>query len=120
MPKGRIYIVEDDESLGNIYTTSLEKAGYTTYLNQDGKNICREIEERDVDLIVLDMHTPYAWGPDIVACLQKTKKRSDIRILVTTADIIVGQRMQGSVDRVLIKPVYISLLLKTVEEILAE
>jgi len=119
MPKGTIYIVEDDESLGDIYNTSLEKAGYTTYLNKEGKNICQEIEKRDINLVVLDMHMPYAWGPDIIECLRKTKKGNGIRILVTTADIVVGQNMQGVVEQVLIKPVYVSHLIKTVNEMLA-
>ena len=112
----RILIVEDDYHLGNIYTLSLEHAGYQTVLNKDGKDLMTMIEEENPDLLVLDMHLPYSWGPDTIKTLRDDPQKSPIKILITTADIVLGHRLQGEGEKVLMKPVQVVRLVKTVKE----
>ena len=120
MTRKTILIVEDDYNLGKIYTLSLEHAGYKTILNNDGKDVLGAIDEHNPDLLVLDMHVPYSWGPDTIKALRGDSEKSDMKILVTTADIVVGQILRGQEERVLIKPVQVSRLVQVVEEMLGE
>ncbi|HIE25108.1 MAG TPA: response regulator [Anaerolineales bacterium] len=120
MTRKTILIVEDDYNLGKIYTLSLEHAGYKTILNNDGKDVLGAIDEHNPDLLVLDMHVPYSWGPDTIKTLRGDSEKSDMKILVTTADIVVGQILRGQEERVLIKPVQVSRLVQVVEEMLGE
>ena len=120
MTQKTILIVEDDYHLGNIYTLSLEHAGYKTVLNNDGKNLMEMIEEVNPDLLILDIHVPYSWGPDTIKTLRNNPEKLDSKILITTADIVVGQTLRGQGERVLIKPVHVARLLKVTEEMLGE
>ncbi len=120
MTQKTILIVEDDYNLGKIYRLSLEHAGYKVMLNNDGKNVLSEIDEHNPDLLVLDMHVPYSWGPDTIKALRTNPEKADMKILITTADIVVGQTLRGQEERVLIKPVHIARLMQTVEEMLGE
>lgn len=120
MTQKNILIVEDDYNLGKIYTLSLEHAGYKTVLNKDGKDVLKVVEENNPDLLVLDIHVPYSWGPDTIKALRNNPKRANMKILVTTADIVVGQTLRGQKERVLIKPVQVARLVKVVDEMLGE
>ena len=102
MAEKTILIVEDDYNLGKIYTLSLEHAGYITILNNDGKNVFEAINEYNPDLLILDMHVPYSWGPDTIKALRDDPEKSAIKILITTADIVVGQTLRGQKEKVLI------------------
>ena len=120
MTKETIFIVEDDYNLGDIYTTTLKHEGYEVFLCATGKDLMQMIEERDPDLLVLDMHVPYSWGPDTVKALREDPERANIKILITTADIVVGHTLEGQGERVLIKPVHIARLVQVVKEMLEE
>ena len=115
-----ILVVEDDYNLGKIYTLSLKHVGYEVALNNDGKNLMQMINERKPDLLVLDMHVPYSWGPDIIKKLREAPQKSDMKILITTADIMVGHTLSGQGEYVLIKPVQVARLIKVVEEMLGK
>ncbi len=120
MTQKNILIVEDDYNLGKIYTLSLEHAGYKTVLNKDGKDVLAMIEKHNPDLLILDVHVPYSWGPDTIKALRDNPEKADIKILVTTADIMVGQTLRGQEERVLIKPVQVARLVKVAKEMLEE
>ncbi|RLD06966.1 MAG: hypothetical protein DRI32_01690 [Chloroflexi bacterium] len=113
-----ILIVEDDTNLGNIYSLSLEHVGYETTLNRDGRDLCAMIVERRPDLLILDMHVPFSWGPETINKLRAKPEFADLKILVTTADIVVGHSLEREGERVLIKPVQVAHLVKVVEELL--
>ena len=118
MPAKYILIVEDDTNLGNIYDLSLKHAGYETRLNRDGRDLLAMITERKPDLLILDMHVPFSWGPETIKNLRTNPKLADMKILVTTADIVVGRSLEREGERVLIKPVQVSRLIKVVQELL--
>ena len=115
-----IYIVEDDTHLGNIYQKTLEHAGYTVHLSADGKGLMPKLQEKQPDLLILDLHVPYAWGPDTIAQVRAIPELALTKIMVTTADIVVGRELIAAGETVLIKPVSIDRLKKVAEELLAE
>ena len=54
----RILIVEDEEPIANLIRMNLVKAGYQCELAFDGVEAADKIEERDYDLILLDIMLP--------------------------------------------------------------
>ena len=120
MTQNYILIVEDDTNLGNIYSLSLKHIGYETFLNRDGRDLLAMIAKRKPDLLILDMHVPFSWGPETIKKLRENPERADLKILVTTADIVVGRSLEREGERVLIKPVQVSRLTKVVQEMLEE
>ncbi len=117
----KIYIVEDDANLGDIYRTTLEHAGYTVSLNRDGKNLLPALQKEKPDLLILDLHVPYSWGPETIAKIRAVPEcGEDLKILVTTADIVAGHELSADGETVLIKPVSIMRLKEVTEKLLAE
>lgn len=120
MPRPYIIILEDDPNLGLIYQKSLENAGYETRLDKDGSAFLQWVQQRKPDLLILDIHTPFAWGPDVIATLKENASTRDIPRLVTTADVIVANRLKAAGERVLIKPVSVGRLLDNVRALVGE
>ncbi len=116
-----IYIVEDDTNIGNIYQRTLEHAGYRIYLNRDGKNLLAELQKQPPDLLILDLHVPYSWGPETIEKIRAISGcGANLKILVTTADLMAGRDLIAAGETVLIKPVSIMRLQEVVEKMLAE
>ncbi len=115
-----IIILEDDPNLGMIYQKTLENAGYETALDKDGSALMKWVKQRQPDLLILDVHTPFAWGPDVIAALKEREETRHTPRLVTTADIIVANQLKAEGEQVLVKPVSVRRLLKKVREMLGE
>jgi DNA-binding response OmpR family regulator len=59
-------IIEDDPKLGVIYQTALQQAGYETDLDENGNHYRALLDARQPDLVILDIHLPFAFGGDIL------------------------------------------------------
>lgn len=103
-------IIEDDPKLSMIYQITLEQAGYRTALDINGNNYRSLLDSAKPDLIILDIHLPFASGVDILNEIRD--KFSDTIIAITTADFVKAKTMQGTADHILIKPVSVASLLK--------
>lgn len=114
-----IIVVEDDHSLATIYEKSLQNAGYEVAIDRDGSQWKKWLKQRRPDLLILDMHTPFSWGPDIIETLKNDADLQGIPRIVATADIIVGKNLQKEGERVLIKPVGVERLLDAVAKALS-
>lgn len=57
-----IYLVEDDADLANEIKKALEKWDNQVWICQDFKNVDQEIKNKQLDLIMLDIHLPYYDG----------------------------------------------------------
>lgn len=121
MTTPHIFIVEDDLNLSEIYKITLEHSGYRTTLNQSGKNLLSMLKKDPPDLLILDLHVPYSWGPETIEKIRAVPEcGAGLNILVTTADIIAGRELIAAGETVLIKPVSIARLRDVVAKMLAE
>ncbi len=118
MKKPYIIILEDDPNLGIIYQKSLENAGYETALDKDGSQFLQWVKKRKPDLLILDMHTPFSWGPDAIAALKENEATRTIPRLVTTADILIANRLKAEGEHVLVKPVSVGRLIEHVHKLI--
>jgi DNA-binding response OmpR family regulator len=117
MTKPFVLIIEDDPKLGMIYTTALRQAGFDTDIDALGNQFLEKMSERDPAIILLDLHMPYASGPDILRQIRSDQRWASTPILITTADFIMAKGLNEPADRILIKPVGITRLQKLVTEL---
>jgi chemotaxis family two-component system response regulator PixG len=111
-------IIEDDPKLGIIFETALQKAGFTTGLDPDGNRFLSFLSTHQPTLILLDMHMPYASGPDILSQLRSDSRWANTPVLIVTADLRMAQSMQAKGEQVLLKPVTVARLTEVVSRYL--
>jgi DNA-binding response OmpR family regulator len=108
-------IIEDDPKLGMIFQTTLRQAGYDTDLDENGNRYRSFLSARQPDLVILDLHLPYAYGGDILNEIRA--KYPNVVVAVVTADLVKAKTLTGKADHVLIKPVSVASLLRLAESI---
>lgn len=106
-------VIEDDPKLGTIFQTALQQAGYETELDADGNKYHAFLDARRPDLVILDLHLPFAFGGDILNAIRA--KYPDTVVAVVTADFIKAKTLTGKADHILIKPVSVASLLRLAE-----
>ena len=108
-------IIEDDPKLGVIFQTVMQQSGYDTDFDNDGNHYQAFLDARKPDLVLLDLHLPFAFGGDILNEIRA--KYSDTIVAVVTADFIKAKTLTAKADHILIKPVSVASLLKLAESI---
>ena len=108
-------VLEDDPKLGVIFKTTLQHAGYETDLDENGNRYRAFLAAREPDLVILDLHLPYAFGGDILNEIRA--KYPNVVVAVVTADLVKAKTLTGKADHVLIKPVSVASLLRLAESI---
>jgi CheY-like chemotaxis protein len=112
----RILIVEDDADLRRLFRTALSLSGYEVEEAGDGLEALQLIENRQPDLVVLDLILRSLDGVSVQQDLASRALTSRIPIVVVT-----GSRLDLddlAVARVLRKPVTPDELIRTVRECL--
>ena len=108
-------VIEDDPKLGVIFQTVMQQSGYDTDLDNDGNHYRAFLAARKPDLVILDLHLPFAFGGDILSEIRA--KYPDTIVAVVTADFIKAKTLTAKADHILIKPVSVASLLKLAESI---
>jgi DNA-binding response OmpR family regulator len=95
----RILIVDDEQYILRILSFKLRGEGYTTFEARSAEDAERLLEERSVDLIVLDvaLATP-TNGFDLAAKLRRNASTRDLPIIMLTArgfssDVLRGREV---------------------------
>lgn len=109
-------VIEDDPKLSMIYVDTLKEAGFEIALDING-NQYDALLSTNPDLVILDLHLPFASGVDILNDIRA--KCPTAVIAVVTADFIKAKSLPAIADHVLIKPVSIARLLKIAESVKA-
>jgi CheY-like chemotaxis protein len=100
-------IIEDEEDLGEIFSSALRGVGFEVELADNGQKAQERLKNGTPPyLILLDMHLPHVSGGEILTRIIKQDKRFEkTLIIITTADARMGEAYQDEVDFVLIKPI---------------
>ena len=95
----KIVIVEDNESLAEIYKTRLELLGYTCFTAYDGKTALALIEKELPNLVLLDLMVPEIAGDKILETMRTSTWGTDIPVYIISnlneADAPKGLRNLG-------------------------
>jgi DNA-binding response OmpR family regulator len=96
---GKLVIVEDNESLADIYKTRLELIGYKCFVAYDGVEALDIIERERPSLVLLDLMVPKIAGDQILERIRESDWGRDIKVLIISnlseADAPKGLRAKG-------------------------
>ena len=120
----KIMLVEDDNSLREIYSIRLTAEGYVIVSAGDGEEaLAMAVKERP-DLIISDVMMPKISGFDMLDILRSTPETKDIKVIMMTALSSEDQRERGEhlgADRYLVKSqVGIEDVVNVVHEVLGD
>ncbi|APV50844.1 DNA-binding response regulator [Betaproteobacteria bacterium GR16-43] len=115
----QILIVDDDVEIRSLLADYLQRNGFRVFTLPDGRGLWRELEERAIDLVVLDLMMPGVDG--LALCRALRDRRSRLPVLMLSAlgedvDRIVG--LETGADDYLPKPFHPRELLARVNAIL--
>lgn len=113
----RILIVEDEVSIADLMKMSLKKAGYQCECVYDGEEAADKIEEKNYDLILLDVMLPGMNGFEFMEYIRPM----GIPVIFITAKNAVHDRVKGlrmGAEDYIVKPFEIVELLARVDVVL--
>lgn len=102
----KILLVEDDQSLREIYGIRLTAEGYEIVPAGDGEQALALAVKEKPDLIISDVMMPKISGFDMLDILRSTPETKDIKVIMMTALSSEDQRERGEAlgaDRFLVK-----------------
>ncbi len=122
MSKSDILIAEDDPVLRNLYIKKFTVAGYTIRAAEDGEQALREIEAKQPDVLVLDLHMPKVDGFQVLEKFPKATRKFPVVILTNFADEQTRARGAelGTDDFFVKKDMTIKSLLEMVERVVSQ
>lgn len=100
-----ILVVEDEPGLASILVRGLEEEQFSVLLCADGRGALQKSEERNFDLILLDVMLPDISGYDVVEQLRRRSRDTPVLMLTARdalADIVRG--LDSGADDYLTKP----------------
>lgn len=81
----KILIVEDDDSLANVYTTRLQAEGFDTKRVPNGEDALATTVSYKPDLVLLDVMMPKVSGFDVLDILRNTPETANTKVIMLTA-----------------------------------
>lgn len=102
----KILLVEDDQSLREIYSIRLTAEGYEIVSAGDGEEALATAVREKPDLVLSDVMMPKISGFDMLDILRQTPETRDIKVIMMTALSSEDQRERGNslgADRYLVK-----------------
>ncbi|MBQ3261123.1 response regulator [Candidatus Saccharibacteria bacterium] len=91
----KIMVVEDDQSLREIYSIRLTAEGYEVVPAGDGEEALAVAVKEKPDLIISDVMMPKISGFDMLDILRSTPETRDIKVIMMTALSSDDQRKRG-------------------------
>ena len=113
-----ILLVDDDSTLRANLRRTLEQEGYTVREAAHGGEALEEVRRTVPDAIVLDLLMPQMNGFDFLDALRQQPQFSGVPVIILTAMDLTAEdrrRLQGSVERILLKSERTSALKATAE-----
>ena len=116
-----ILLVEDDEFLANMYKTKLELEKYNVIMVSNGENALRVVNEKKIDLILLDINLPNMDGYQIMALLQADEATKQTPVIALSANAMkndIQRRNTAGFKKYLSKPINVKELISSINTIL--
>lgn len=83
----RILIVEDDEFLRDVYFDSLAQSGFEVEKAIDGEEGLKKMQEKDWDLVLLDIVMPKLSGFDVLKNYKASAPKNTIKKVIFLTNI---------------------------------
>jgi DNA-binding response OmpR family regulator len=104
----KIFIIEDDEIVAEVYKDKLQAEGYTVEVAHDGESGYFRLKAFEPDLLLLDMMVPELAGVDVIRMLRSKDAFKDLCIIAFSgsAELLDEAKRLGA-TRVLSKGEYL-------------
>ena len=116
--KKKIFLVEDDDRLLQLYHQLLDADGYQVETCNNGLEALAKMQEGGFDLVLLDIMLPGKDGLEILEALQNKKPKNPIKSIILLTNLAknetIARALKNGVDGYIIKSRY------SPEEFLAE
>jgi CheY-like chemotaxis protein len=99
------FIIEDDKDLAVIFAEALQAARFDTEIIPAGDVAITRLAVATPDVVVLDLYLPKVSGLNVLNQIRATPRLARTKIIVATADPVMGNTFRDQVDLVLIKPI---------------
>jgi len=122
----RILIVDDFATMRRAIRNLLEELGYSTKKMREaenGREAMEILDEAEIDLVVLDWNMPETPGIETLRWLRKHETRSQIPVLMVTAEATREQIVEAAeigVNAYILKPFTADTLRKKLDFIFRE
>ena len=120
----RILVADDDLDQLVVRKTLLEAMGHEVVMAECPSEALREMERSAPGLVIMDLRFPNAAGrPDsregmaLIRRIREAGYRLPVVVLSGWPEDLYGQPEERMVSRIMVKPVGILVLLKTIEEL---
>ncbi len=121
LPKQRILLAEDDESMRSFLERALEKAGYEVISYANGKNAYERLTEEPFTLLLTDIVMPHMDGIELARRASELDPSLKIMFITGFAAVVLNNNVEAPKDaRVLSKPFHLRDLVAEVERLLDE
>jgi len=117
----RILLVEDNELNRDMLSRRLLRRGYDVIVAEDGAKGRQAAEEKQVDLVLMDMSLPVMDGWEATRLLKNAKATAAIPIIGLSAHAMTGdaeKALAAGCDAYEIKPVDFERLLQKIANLL--
>ncbi|HNT75150.1 MAG TPA: response regulator [Anaerolineae bacterium] len=115
-----ILVVEDDPDSALLFCEVLKMAGFEVEVAGNGAVAASRLEEIVPALVVLDLHLPLIGGIRILQQIRSDPRLATTRVLVATANDRLVNVVEHQSDAVLVKPISINTLRKTVQRLVRQ
>jgi len=85
MQPNRILLVEDDDSLANVYLTRLQAEGFDVRRVANGEDALAVTLSYKPDLVLLDAMMPKVSGFDVLDIIRNTPETAHLKVIMLTA-----------------------------------
>ncbi len=103
--KPEVFIIEDNESLTDIFTQAMKMAGFEIRTAANGLEAFDKLADLVPEVIILDLYLPGVSGDKILAYIRNERRLDNTKIILTTFDSLLADKFREQCDYVLLKPV---------------
>ncbi len=89
-----ILVVEDEYNIASLIRRCLETEGYSCSVAYDGESGLKLFEQKEPDVVILDLNLPRMNGLDVCEQIRKSPKKEPL-IMMLTAKASEGDRIMG-------------------------
>lgn len=113
-----ILIVEDTETSNRFYNAALSRTKAKLLWALDGEEALNKLKEnKDIDVVLLDLNLPGISGFDVLKNIRKTNK--DLSVIVQTAYVLSGEESacyELGANDFITKPIMLDQLLSSLKK----